>query len=38
MTTMTNAARILTRLGIRFELRGYAVDEDDLSAENVARA
>jgi Cys-tRNA(Pro)/Cys-tRNA(Cys) deacylase len=34
---MTNAARILERLGIRFELREYEVDETDLSAENVAR-
>lgn len=33
---MTNAARILQRMGIRFELRDYPVDEDDLSAENVA--
>lgn len=33
---MTNAARILERLGIHFELREYAVDEADLSAENVA--
>jgi Cys-tRNA(Pro)/Cys-tRNA(Cys) deacylase len=33
---MTNAARILERLGIRFELRDYQVDESDLSAENVA--
>lgn len=33
---MTNAARILERMGIRFELREYEVDEDDLSAENVA--
>jgi Cys-tRNA(Pro)/Cys-tRNA(Cys) deacylase len=33
---MTNAARILERLGIRFELREYVVDETDLSAENVA--
>jgi Cys-tRNA(Pro)/Cys-tRNA(Cys) deacylase len=33
---MTNAARILERLGIRFELRDYEVDEADLSAENVA--
>jgi Cys-tRNA(Pro)/Cys-tRNA(Cys) deacylase len=32
----TNAARILERLGIRFELREYEVDESDLSAENVA--
>jgi Cys-tRNA(Pro)/Cys-tRNA(Cys) deacylase len=33
---MTNAARILERMGIRFELREYVVDETDLSAENVA--
>jgi Cys-tRNA(Pro)/Cys-tRNA(Cys) deacylase len=33
---MTNAARILERLGIGFELREYEVDEADLSAENVA--
>jgi Cys-tRNA(Pro)/Cys-tRNA(Cys) deacylase len=33
---MTNAARILERMGIRFELRTYEVDEADLSAENVA--
>jgi Cys-tRNA(Pro)/Cys-tRNA(Cys) deacylase len=33
---MTNAARILARLGIRFELREYQVDEADLSAESVA--
>jgi Cys-tRNA(Pro)/Cys-tRNA(Cys) deacylase len=33
---MTNAARILQRLGIHFELRDYPVDEADLSAENVA--
>jgi len=33
---MTNAARILERLGIAFELREYEVDEADLSAENVA--
>jgi Cys-tRNA(Pro)/Cys-tRNA(Cys) deacylase len=33
---MTNAARILERLGIRFELREYEVDESDLSAETVA--
>lgn len=34
---MTNAARILARLGIRFELREYEVDVADLSAESVAR-
>jgi Cys-tRNA(Pro)/Cys-tRNA(Cys) deacylase len=33
----TNAARILDGLGIRYELRDYAVDEEDLSAETVAR-
>jgi Cys-tRNA(Pro)/Cys-tRNA(Cys) deacylase len=33
----TNAARILDRLGIRYELREYDVDLDDLSAETVAR-
>jgi len=33
----TNAARILESLGIRYELREYAVDEEDLSAESVAR-
>jgi Cys-tRNA(Pro)/Cys-tRNA(Cys) deacylase len=33
---MTNAARILQRLGIHFQLREYEVDEADLSAENVA--
>jgi Cys-tRNA(Pro)/Cys-tRNA(Cys) deacylase len=33
----TNAARILDALGIRYELRGYEVDEEDLSAESVAR-
>ncbi len=33
---MTNAARLLQRQGIPFELRDYPVDEADLSAENVA--
>ncbi|HYS10010.1 MAG TPA: Cys-tRNA(Pro) deacylase [Myxococcales bacterium] len=33
----TNAARILDALGIRYELRDYQVDEEDLSAESVAR-
>lgn len=37
-TTMkTNAARALDRLGIRYELRDYEVDPEDLSAETVAR-
>jgi Cys-tRNA(Pro)/Cys-tRNA(Cys) deacylase len=33
----TNAARILESLGIRYELREYEVDEEDLSAGSVAR-
>jgi len=33
----TNAARILDALGIHYELREYEVDEEDLSAESVAR-
>jgi Cys-tRNA(Pro)/Cys-tRNA(Cys) deacylase len=33
----TNAARILDGLGIRYELRDYEVDPDDLDAETVAR-
>jgi Cys-tRNA(Pro)/Cys-tRNA(Cys) deacylase len=33
----TNAVRILDSLGVRYELRGYEVDPDDLSAETVAR-
>ncbi len=32
----TNAVRLLDQLGIRYELREYAVDVDDLSAETVA--
>jgi Cys-tRNA(Pro)/Cys-tRNA(Cys) deacylase len=32
----TNAARLLDRLGIAYELREYPVDPDDLSAETVA--
>jgi Cys-tRNA(Pro)/Cys-tRNA(Cys) deacylase len=32
----TNATRILDGLGLRYELREYAVDPDDLSAETVA--
>jgi len=32
----TNAARLLDSLGIRYELKGYDVDPDDLSAETVA--
>ena len=33
----TNALRLLDRLGIRYELRSYDVDPDDLGAETVAR-
>jgi Cys-tRNA(Pro)/Cys-tRNA(Cys) deacylase len=33
----TNAARLLDSLGIRYELRDYEVDPDDLAAESVAR-
>ena len=33
----TNATRILDTLGIRYELREYDVDPNDLSAETVAR-
>jgi Cys-tRNA(Pro)/Cys-tRNA(Cys) deacylase len=33
----TNAARILDKLGIAYELREYDVDPEDLSAETVAR-
>ncbi len=33
----TNAARILDKLGMRYELREYDVDPEDLSAETVAR-
>ena len=33
----TNAARILDQLGIQYRLVEYPVDEDDLSAEKVAR-
>ncbi len=33
----TNAARILDRLGISYELREYEVDPEDLSAVTVAR-
>jgi Cys-tRNA(Pro)/Cys-tRNA(Cys) deacylase len=33
----TNAVRLLDRLGIRYELREYEVDPEDLAAETVAR-
>lgn len=32
----TNAARILDKMGIPYELHAYDVDENDLSADNVA--
>jgi Cys-tRNA(Pro)/Cys-tRNA(Cys) deacylase len=32
----TNAARVLDRLGISYEIRAYDVDPEDLSAETVA--
>jgi Cys-tRNA(Pro)/Cys-tRNA(Cys) deacylase len=34
--TKTNAARILDKLGVKYELIAYEVDESDLSAINVA--
>ena len=34
----TNAARILDRAGVHYELRDYPVDESDLSATHVAEA
>jgi Cys-tRNA(Pro)/Cys-tRNA(Cys) deacylase len=37
MTMKTNAARILDRLGIPFELRQYPVDLGELGAERVAQ-
>ena len=36
MPAKTNAARLLDQLGIRYELREYDVDPDDLAAETVA--
>src|ERR1043166_4520445 len=37
MPHKTNAVRALDQLGIRYELREYAVDENDLAAESVAQ-
>jgi Cys-tRNA(Pro)/Cys-tRNA(Cys) deacylase len=37
VSAKTNAARILDKLGIKYELRDYQVDPEDLSAETVAR-
>jgi len=36
LAAKTNAVRLLDQLGIRYELREYAVDPDDLAAETVA--
>ena len=36
MAAKTNAARLLDQMGIRYELREYQVDPDDLAAETVA--
>ncbi|AGA25101.1 Cys-tRNA(Pro) deacylase [Singulisphaera acidiphila] len=36
-TAKTNAVRLLERQGIRFELREYEFDPEDLAAETVAR-
>lgn len=33
----TNAARLLDSMGIRYELRAYEVDPEDLSAQTVAK-
>jgi Cys-tRNA(Pro)/Cys-tRNA(Cys) deacylase len=35
-TAKTNAVRLLDSLGVRYELRAYEVDPNDLSAETVA--
>jgi hypothetical protein len=36
VTQKTNAARLLDRMGIRYQLREYEVDPEDLAAESVA--
>jgi Cys-tRNA(Pro)/Cys-tRNA(Cys) deacylase len=36
-TAKTNAVRLLDRLAVRYELREYEVDPEDLAAETVAR-
>ena len=36
MPAKTNAARLLDQLGVRYELREYDVDPNDLAAETVA--
>jgi Cys-tRNA(Pro)/Cys-tRNA(Cys) deacylase len=37
VATKTNAMRLLEQMGIAYEARDYEVDEQDLSAETVAR-
>jgi Cys-tRNA(Pro)/Cys-tRNA(Cys) deacylase len=36
MAAKTNAARLLDQLGVRYEIREYEVDPNDLAAETVA--
>jgi Cys-tRNA(Pro)/Cys-tRNA(Cys) deacylase len=36
VTQKTNAARLLDQMGVRYELREYKVDPEDLAAETVA--
>ena len=36
VTQKTNATRLLDQIGIRYELREYEVDPEDLAAEGVA--
>jgi Cys-tRNA(Pro)/Cys-tRNA(Cys) deacylase len=36
-TAKTNAVRLLDSLGVRYELRSYDVDPDNLAAESVAQ-
>jgi Cys-tRNA(Pro)/Cys-tRNA(Cys) deacylase len=36
-TAKTNAVRLLDHLGVRYELREYDVDPEDLAAETIAR-
>ena len=36
-TAKTNAIRLLDRLGVRYELREYEVEPEDLAAETVTR-
>jgi Cys-tRNA(Pro)/Cys-tRNA(Cys) deacylase len=36
VTQQTNAARLLDQMGIRYELREYELDPEELAAEAVA--